>query len=69
MSELFTQILYYSVIALVGIVMTVSPRRFIGKAKYDEQSFKAEKFIKRVGIGIIILSIILFIISVTFAYI
>lgn len=64
MSQLTTELMYYIVIAIVGVVMIASPRTFIGKAKFDENSLKAEKFIKITGIAIIIISVILSILSI-----
>ena len=64
MSELATQLMYYIVIAIVGIVMVASPRAFIGRAKFDENSLKAEKFIKITGIAIIVVSVILSIVAI-----
>lgn len=64
MSELAIQLMYYIVIAIVGIVMVASPRAFIGRAKFDENSLKAEKFIKITGIAIIVISVILSIVAI-----
>ena len=64
MSELATQLMYYIVITIAGIVMVASPRAFIGRAKYDENSLKAEKFIKITGIAIIIIGVVLSIVSI-----
>lgn len=64
MNELVVHLMYYIVIAIVGIVMVASPRTFIGKAKFDENSLKAEKFIRIVGIGIIVVGAIFTIVSI-----
>lgn len=49
--------LYPALIAIVGIVMIFSPRTFMRGAKYDEESIKTESWVKKTGIGLIIVGI------------
>ncbi|WP_029903179.1 hypothetical protein [Prevotella sp. 10(H)] len=47
----------YPVFMLIfGIVMILSPRTFMRKAKYDEDSVKAESWVKKAGIGLAIMA-------------
>lgn len=60
------KIFEFSLIILFGIIIALSPRTFMGRAKYDADSLKAERFIKIVGIAIAVISFILLIISIIF---
>jgi hypothetical protein len=51
--------IYAAFILLFGIFMIVSPETLIRKAKYDEERFKAESWIKKTGILFCILGICL----------
>ena len=42
---------------ILGIVMIITPRTFMRKAQYDEESLKTEKLVKKAGIGLIILGV------------
>lgn len=64
MSEFAINLMYYIGIALFGVVMIASPRTFLGRAKFDEESIKTELFIKRIGIGVVIFGIVLIIVSI-----
>lgn len=49
----------YAIIGIIiGIIMIASPRTFMRKAKYDEESLKTESLLKKMGIVIIILGIV-----------
>lgn len=50
--------IYSVAMAIVGIIMISSPRTFMGRAKFDEDSLKTEKLLKIVGIVIVILSVV-----------
>ena len=50
--------IYSIAMIIVGIVMISSPRTFMGRAKYDEDSLKTEKFLKIMGIVIMLLSVV-----------
>lgn len=48
----------YPVFFLVfGIVMILSPRTMMRKAKYDEESLKMESWIKKLGIGFCVFAV------------
>lgn len=48
----------YAAFGLIfGIVMMASPRTFMRGAKYDEESIKAESFVKKAGAGLAVLAI------------
>lgn len=51
--------IYFATIALVGFIMFKTPARFLGKAKFDEGAIKAEGLIKKCGITLIVLMLIL----------
>ncbi|MDR0825443.1 MAG: hypothetical protein LBN74_10145 [Prevotella sp.] len=49
----------YPVFMLIfGIVMIVSPRTFMRKAKYDEESLKTESLLKKLGIGLAVFAVL-----------
>lgn len=48
---------YPVLIIILAIVMIVNPRTFMRKAKYDDESLKTEKIIKKIGIVLIALAI------------
>lgn len=50
--------IYSVAMAIVGIIMISSPRTFMGRAKFDEDSLKTEKLLKIVGIVIVVLSVV-----------
>lgn len=48
----------YAIIGLIiGLVMIISPRTFMYKAKYDEEGLKTESWTKKLGIALAILSV------------
>lgn len=56
----------YAVIGIiVGIIMIATPRTFMRKAKYDEESLKTESLLKKIGIGVIIICIVFAIVIYT----
>lgn len=50
-------IIYAIIGVIIGLVMIASPRTFMYKAKYDEESLKTESWTKKLGIALTILSI------------
>lgn len=42
---------------IFGIVMILSPRTMMRKAKYDEESLKMESWIKKFGVGFCVFAI------------
>ena len=59
MSSTAINIMYFVTIAICGIVMVISPHTFMGRAKYDEGALKTQKMIKKAGITIIVINVIL----------
>lgn len=51
--------IYFATIGIVGLVMYSSPNSFLGKAKYDESAVKAEAVVKKAGIAIIVMAVLL----------
>lgn len=50
----------YAVLAVVlGILLIANPRALMRGAKYDEESLKTESLMKKIGIAIIALGVIL----------
>lgn len=49
--------IYAAAVAVIGVLMIASPRTFMGRAKYDEESVKTESLVKKMGIGAIVLAI------------
>ncbi|MDR2956485.1 MAG: hypothetical protein LBV43_15540 [Prevotella sp.] len=49
--------LYAALFLLFGIFMIVSPRTLMRGAKYDEESLKTEKWVKRLGIVLCIFAV------------
>lgn len=52
---------FFACIIVCGIVMYLSPQTFMGRAKYDEGSLKTQGMIKKAGIAIIIIHVLLII--------
>lgn len=61
MSPSTMNIIYFVTIAIFGLVMVFSPHTFMGRAKYSDGSEKTQKLIKKVGIVIIVVQVILII--------
>lgn len=49
--------LYPIFMFIFGIVMIMSPRSLMRKAKYDEESLKTESWVKKLGIGLCVFSV------------
>lgn len=50
---------YPVIIAIVGILMIVNPRTFMRGAKYDEEAYRNEVLVKKIGIGGIVAALII----------
>mgnify|MGYP001451723087 CR=1 FL=1 len=61
MSSTTINIMYFVAIIICGIVMVLSPHTFMGRAKYDEGALKTQKMIKKAGIAVIVINVILII--------
>lgn len=61
---MIVDIIEFVAVIIFGIIMTVSPRTFLGRAKFDKDAMKAEKFISLTGKAIIAITSILLIILI-----
>lgn len=51
--------IYSGLAILLGIIMIASPRTLMRGANYDEESLKTESLVKKLGVAVIVLGIIL----------
>lgn len=49
--------MYPAFFLIFAIVMIVSPRTMMRRAKYDEESMKTESWIKKLGIGLCVFAV------------
>ncbi|MDU1891866.1 MAG: hypothetical protein E6767_14355 [Dysgonomonas sp.] len=57
METSFYDYLYAIFGVLFGVFMIISPRTLMRGAKYDEESLKTESWVRKAGIGLIVISI------------
>ncbi len=50
-------LLYPIFMLVLGVVMILSPRSLMRKAKYDEEGLKAESWVKKLGIGLAVFAV------------
>lgn len=50
-------LLYPIFMLILSIVMIVSPRSLMRKAKYDEESLKTESWVKKLGIALVVFAV------------
>jgi len=57
----FTNIdlIYPAFMLIFSIIMIVNPRTMMRKAKYDEEGLKTESWVKKMGIGLLVLAVAL----------